>query len=203
MTSITNPTYKTDGNQFNIEFFKHNDESLSLSTAKKYFVSFFGVNILRGYYYFRNAVISDDQIIGSDVISNGNVVCNKLTSNQIVGRIIKADKIYCDDIISTTTNPLLPTTIYGYFYVGGGGKSLPIIGSDDNILSFCGINLTTQQNTVECLLLPGVKLIFYNSSSTNYKKLIVNKTSKSQMFTNLKLSEFNGFHLYFHNVLKQ
>ncbi len=61
MSSITNPLNRTNSNNFVLEFYKDSEnENLSLAVAKKYFVGFVGLlNILKGYYYFR-----DDQIAG-------------------------------------------------------------------------------------------------------------------------------------------
>ncbi len=194
MTSISTPLYKTDPNDFVIEFYKHNDETLSLSTAKRYFVQLVGVNILKGYYFFRNAVISDDQLIGSDVISNNNIVCNKLVCNESVINEMKVNKLICNEIV-TNKSSVLPNSIYGYFYVNN--MSIPIIISDTISQSLFNDNITT----INVLLLPKVKLLFYNSQTTK-KQIYQNKETRNKMFNNIDVSKYTGYYIYFDNVLK-
>ncbi len=194
MTTLSNPKYKTDGNEFVLEFYKHNDETLNLSTAKKYFVQLVGVNVLKGYYFFRNAVISDDQITGSDVISNNNIVCNKLVANEGVVNEMTVNKLVCNELITTKSTPQ-PNHIYGYFYVNN--MSIPIIVSDIISQSLFSENITT----INMLLLPNVKIIFYGTQ-TNKKQLYQNKEERSKMYFNVNVSKYIGYYIYFNNVLK-
>jgi hypothetical protein len=195
MSSITNPLYTTTSNKFVLEFYKATEiEQLSLATAKKYFVSLFGLNILKGYYYFKNTINCDDQIAGEDMIANDNIVANQLTTTNIVSQNIQANKIICDELILTKTD-ILPSTIYGYIY--SDGMSLPIIGSEVNLSAFC----VPIRKLVQIVLLPHTKIIFIPTNSLKPKKLIQNKDTRCKMFA-IDLSPFNSFDLYFNDQLK-
>jgi hypothetical protein len=196
MTSIQNPLYKTSSNNFVLEFFKDSEnEQLSLATAKKYFVQLFGLNILKGYYYFRNNINCEDQIVGVDLIANDNIVANQLTTNKVVSQNIQANKIICDELIVTKTEIKTPS-IYGYIY--SEGMSLPIIGSEFNLLFFC----VPIKKLVQILLLPNTKIIFNPTNSLKPKKLIQNKDTRCKMFA-IDLSQYDKFDLYFNDELKQ
>lgn len=196
MTSITNPIYKTSSDNFVLEFFKASEiESLSLTTASKYFVKLFGINILKGYYYFRNTINCDDQIVGEDLIVNDSVVANKIVTNNIVSHNIQSKQIICDELIVKQQNPI-PASIYGYIYVDS--MNIPIIGSESD-LSLFPVQIKKQ---IKILLLPNTKLIFSHTNSLKPKKLIQNREIRCKMFY-IDLTHYESFDLYFNDLLKQ
>jgi hypothetical protein len=193
MTSITNPKYKTTTDSFVIEFFKASDiESLSLSVAKKYFVGFTGLNILKGFYYFRNTINCDDQITGEDFIANDNTVTNQLIADTVTSQHITAKQIICDELIIKNI-PATPSVIYGYVY--SDAMSLPIISSITSLTSF----IIPIKKPVNILLLPNSKIIFIPTNLLKPKKLIQNKENSCKMFY-VDLTHMDGFDLYFNNV---
>jgi hypothetical protein len=196
MSSVTNPLYRTTSNNFVLEFYKDSEiEQLSLATAKKYFVGLVGINILRGYYYFRNTINCDDQIVGVDLIANDNIVANQLTTNKVVSQNIQANKIICDELV-LTKQQIIPSTIYGYIY--SDGMSLPIIGSEADLSSF----FVPIKKLVQILLLPNTKIIFYPTNSLLPKKLIQNKETRCKLFV-VDLNRYDRYDLYFNDELKQ
>ncbi len=191
MTSVQNPLYKT--NEFVVDFYKdQTNDQLSLATAKKYFVQIFGLNILKGYYYFRNTINCDDQIAAKDLISNDQIVCNKITTNNIMTQKIKANKIYCDELVVSKT-PTPTPTIYAYIYVDN--LSIPIIGSESDLNNFC----IPIKKLVQILLLKDVKIVCSILASTKIK-LIKNDSNNCKMFY-VDLSLYDKFDLYFDNRL--
>ncbi len=191
MTTIQNPLYKT--NDFVVDFYKdQTNDQLSLATAKKYFVQIFGLNILKGYYYFRNTINCDDQIAAKDLISNDQIVCNKITTNNIMTQKIKANKIYCDELVISKTTKQTPT-IYAYIYVDN--LSIPIIGSESDLTNFC----VPIKKLVQILLLKDVKIVCSILASTKIK-LIKNDSNRCKMFY-VDLSLYDKFDLYFDNRL--
>ena len=196
MTSITTPVYKTNSNSFVLEFFKSAEiDSLSLATAKKYFVQLFGINILKGFYYFRNTINCDDQIVGEDLIANDNIVANQLTTNQVVAQTIQAKTITCDEIIMTRPSAII-TNNYGFIYTDY--MSIPLLGSETNLDLFC----VPIKKLVKILLYPQTKILFSSTNSLYTKKLIHNKETRCKLYQ-IDLSNFNSFALYFNNELKQ
>lgn len=196
MTSISTPIYKTNSSNFVLEFFKASEiESLSLATAKKYFVQLFGINILKGFYYFRNTINCDDQIVAEDLVANDNIVANKIVTNNIVSHNIQVKQINCDELIVNQLNPI-PTAIYGYIYVDY--MSIPIIGSESNLSLFP----VTIKQQIKILLLPNTKIIFSPTNSLKPKKLIQNSEIRCKMFY-IDLTLYDSFDLYFNNELKQ
>lgn len=196
MTSITNPIYKTNSNSFVLEFFKASDiEFLSLATAKKYFVQLFGINILKGYYFFRNTINCDDQIVSKDLIANDNIVANQLTTNKIVSQTIQAKTITCDEIIMTRPSAII-TNNYGFIYTDY--MSIPLLGSEANLDLFC----VPIRKLVKILLYPQTKILFSSTNSLYTKKLIQNKETRCKLYQ-IDLTHFNSFALYYNNELKQ
>lgn len=196
MTSITTPVYKTNSNSFVLEFFKSAEiDSLSLATAKKYFVQLFGINILKGFYYFRNTINCDDQIAGEDLIANDNIVANQLTTNKVVAQTIQAKTITCDEIIMTHPQTIISNN-YGFIYIDG--MSIPLLGSEANLDLFC----VPIKKLVKILLYPQTKILFSSTNSLYTKKLIHNKETRCKLYQ-IDLSNFNSFALYYNNELKQ
>lgn len=196
MTSIITPVYKTTTNSFVLEFFKSAEiESLSFATAKKYFVQLFGINILKGFYYFRNTINCDDQIVGEDLIANDNIVSNQLTTNKVVSQNIQAKTITCDEIIMTRPQSTIITNNYGFFYVDN--MSIPIICSEISLSLFC----VPIKRVVKMLLYPNTKIIFSSTNSLYPKKLIQNKETRCKLYQ-LDLRYVDSFDLYVNNDLK-
>lgn len=191
MSSIEFPTYTTNSDQFNIEFYKHNDESLSLTTAKKYFVQLIGVNILKGFYYFRNAINCDDSVDAEAIVCNTDLVSDKITSTSIVSQTLTCKTLVCDELIVNKQTDT-PPSIYGFIYYDG--MSLPITSSISDIHSFCGLSI--QPGFLKILLLSNTKLI---CSNLYERKLLHNKHSKQSYIFILDTNKFNSFALYHNN----
>jgi hypothetical protein len=166
---VDNPLYDiNETTDFNINFMKKDESSLTLSKAKKQFVQLSGFNVIYAYNFLKSLLYSENTI-----------ACNIVQTQRLV-----ADEIICNSIISANKT-IDKNACYIYF----DNMSIPL-SSVSNKISIYGKSDTIENliipNEFKIIVSPNHKIVIYDN-----KRIVETITSHNkQYYKHVKVKNF-------------